>query len=366
MVKPIPDGYHSLTPELIVAGAARAAAQERPAWLPCLVRESEAHAGSQRPNQRMTQARESPAMIRKLSIRLVTAAALASAACSAPTSSAVLGPPDAGSDPPAPADAVLLAQRPYTELLPPGYTSAQNWPLVIVLAGYGDHGIDIANWMGLVDLAGAQGAVLVAPDGVANALGYLAWSPGPRHSPHYDVEYLRAIIRDLEGRRSIDRKRVFVVGHSLGAHMAHRLACDAAADVAAAFTVAGQVVTNPLGCAPSEKVSVAQAHGTFDAVIGYNGDVQGAPPDPAVPSAHETMGVWARNNGCAGPSALTGRTLDLDKVVDGAETQVEAWSGCPDGIAVELWTMARVGHIPNWTPAFAPAVWGFLSGHAKK
>lgn len=318
-----------------------------------------------------------------------------------------------GDDPPplpteAPSDAALLAARPYSPTVPAGYTASQSWPLLIVLAGYGDHAVDTSAWLGFTKLAADEGILLVTPDPDPAQLR-LAWDPGPDHAPNFDVEYLRAIIRDMERRYSVDRARVFVAGHSLGAHMAHRMGCDDADDVVAIFALAGQVAMMPADCAPTRPVSVVQVHGTDDMVIGYYGDVQDNPPDPGIPSAHQTVAVWARNDRCADAIADTGARLDLDSSLAGNETTVEAYGGCarpdgtgglpdggafPDGgitgpgvldggafasnidggiadggvagtVGVELWSIVGGSHDPVVTDPFAPLVWRFLVEHRR-
>jgi polyhydroxybutyrate depolymerase len=276
-------------------------------------------------------------------------------------SPADLGPPDMTP----PTEGELLAERPYDILVtPPGYSSANQYPLLIVLAGFGGMGYVTAAYLGFTDLASSQGFFLVAPDADPLRARY-AWDPNPQHFPDFDVEYLTAIIHDVESKYSIDHGSVFVAGHSLGAHMAHRMGCDASADVAAIMSLAGQVDKDPADCAPTHPVSVVEIHGTADQTIGYYGDVQNVPPDPSIPSAHETVAVWARNDVCTGAIAATGATMDLDSSLAGNETSVEAYSGCPAGLAVELWTMNGGVHKPALTSNFAPAAWGFLTAHAR-
>ena len=261
-----------------------------------------------------------------------------------------------------PSDAELLASRPYfLTSTPIGYTATQTWPLLIVLAGAGGHGFDTAGYLGFTTM---QDIFLVAPDPDPNQFR-LDWDPNPQHWPFFDVEYVRAIIRDVEAKYSIDRARVFVAGHSLGAHMAHRMACDDADDVVAILSLAGQVSKVPSECAPSRAVSVVQVHGTTDPFIGYYGDVQNDPPDPTVPSAHETVGVWARNDACSGAIVDTGARLDLDVGLPGDETTVEAYGGCPAGIGVELWSIVGGTHRPGLPTTFPGLAWTFLTAHAR-
>ena len=48
-----------------------------------------------------------------------------------------------------------------------------------------------------------------------------------------------AILADVKAKYNVDPKRVFVIGHSNGGFMSHRLACDRASDVAAIVSLAG-------------------------------------------------------------------------------------------------------------------------------
>lgn len=300
-------------------------------------------------------------MIDRRCATIAVLSTLAAAACSSRA-----GAPDAGMPPTGapPSEAALLASRPYTVTVPASYTAAQPWPLLVVLAGFGGRGVETSAYLGFTQLASDRGVFLVTPDADPSQ-GRYAWNPSPTHAPDFDVEYLTAIIHDLESKYAIDHARVFVAGHSLGAHMAHRMACDASADVVAVMALAGQVSKNPADCAPTHPVSVVQVHGTDDGTIGYNGDVQNVPPDPAIPSAHETVAVWARNDLCTGAIAATGMTYDLDSSLPGNETTVEAYAGCPTAIGVELWSIMGGIHRPLLTPAFAGIAWGFLTAHAR-
>lgn len=276
-------------------------------------------------------------------------------------------------DPPPPAppltppdDATLLAQRPYTVQYPVGYNDdpAKQWPLVIALHGYGGTGTEMGRYFGIASLGRLGAYLYVAPDGLKDRQGNTAWSPGPVHRPPWDVEYLTALVRDVQAKERVDPKRITFIGFSQGAHMAHRMACDAADLVSGIVSIAGQVTKVSTGCVPAQHVSVLQVHGTADEAIGYYGDVN-VPGDPAVPSAHETIATWGRNDACTGPLTATGVTMDLDLDVPGAETRVDAYEACPPGIAVELWTMQDSAHRPAPADDFADRLYGFLAAHPR-
>lgn len=253
-----------------------------------------------------------------------------------------------------PSAAALLAQRPYTIVGGSGATPA---PLVVALHGLGGTGQEIGDDLQLTALSQERGFWLALPDGTANGNREQFWNPQDGRPP-WDVAYLAAVIDDARARHAVDPKRVFVVGFSLGAFLAHRLACDLAPRIAAIASIAGEVPSDPAQCAPAAPVSVVEIHGDRDKVIPYQPGTFGG-------GARETAGTWARNDRCSGALQPTGQRLDLVTDVPGDETLVEAVSGCPAGVSVELWTMEGAGHSPTAQAGFGANVYRFLTAHPK-
>jgi polyhydroxybutyrate depolymerase len=256
-----------------------------------------------------------------------------------------------------PSAAELLASRAHLLREPPGAPpgpadGGQTWPLLVVLHAYGNRPVDTQAFLGLDAPEVLERYFVSLPQGLPEN-GGLGWNPVGTPAPPWDSAFVRAVIDDLLATRAIDPRRVFVVGHSQGAHMAYRVACDDGARVAAVAGVAGQL----LECAPSRPVSVLALHGTNDAVIRYL-------PSGSEPGALDTIRTWGRADGCSGSLAPTGAPLDLTIEVD-AETSLQAFTGCPQGVDVELATMALVPHRPVWTPGFVPFLLGFLEAHAR-
>lgn len=275
-------------------------------------------------------------------------------------------PPEPPPPPTAPDDATLLAQRPYTVQLPIGYDGSRQWPLVVALHGYGGEPAEMNRRFhyGALGRTPQGDYFYVAPAGLKDRLGNTGWHPGAKHQAPWDVEYLLAVVKDVTAKYAIDPKRITFIGFSQGAHMAHRMACDGSELVSGIISIAGQVTKITSGCAPANPVSVLQVHGTADEAIGYYGDVN-VPGDPSIPSARETVGVWAYNDHCTGALTKTGVTLDLDDSLPGEETFVEAYEGCPAGVAVELWTMKDSTHGPSVTADFAELTYAFLAAHPR-
>ena len=262
----------------------------------------------------------------------------------------------------------LIHDRPYDLYVPTGYRAGTPTPLVVMLHGYSANAALQEIFFRLQPQAEAAGFLYARPEGTVDGLGNRFWNAtdaccnlGDRDVD--DVAYLRAVIDDVAARHTVDPRRVFVIGHSNGGFMAHRLACDAADRVAAIVSFAGATFADPSRCVPARPVSMLQIHGSIDPVIAYNGgSVAGA--DGPYPAAVTTAAIWRAKNGCTG-TAASGR-LDLASAVVGDETTVERASGCVPGGAVELMTIHGAGHTPPLAqPAFRETVWAFFAAHPR-
>lgn len=149
----------------------------------------------------------------------------------------------------------------------------------------------------------------------------------------------------------VEPERAFIVGHSNGAYMAHRMACAHAELVNGIVAIAGGLPNAVNACAPSRPVAVIQIHGTIDATVFYNGQAG------VYPGSEEVAERWSSYNRCStDPAIKSPRDRDLDNAVVGAETDTKTYQGCPAASPVALWTMHGSGHIPAFKEAFIPAV----------
>lgn len=275
-------------------------------------------------------------------------------------------PGDAGDA--APGDAGILGARPYNLHVPTGYDAKTATPLVVMFHGYGASALIQETYFQLTATSDARTFLYAYANGTLDKTGERFWNATNACCDFYgdpvdDVAYFDAIVADVEAKYTVDRKRIFVVGHSNGGFMSHRLACDRSETVAAILSLAGAVWDDPTKCSPTAHVSVAEVHGNADTVIPYDG---GSTQEGPFPSAPTTVATWAARNGCTGSLAPTGATLDLDVVLPGNETVVQQYGACPAGIDVQLWTIQGGAHIPSLGyPGWGDAVWGFLSTHPK-
>jgi len=265
------------------------------------------------------------------------------------------------------ASSPIIDERPYAVKVPTNYDPAVPTPLVVSLHGYTGNARVHEAYFKLGALADEKTFLLAMPDGLKDAQGNQFWAANDACCDFLDkstddVAYLAAVIADMKAKYNVDPKRVYVVGHSNGGFMAHRLACDLASEIAGIVSLAGAVWADASKCNPTEPVAVLQVHGDADLVVSYTGgSLFGT--FPPYPGAKKTVATWAEENGCDATLTDTGEKIDLDTALAGAETKVERHA-CTSG-AAELWTIVGGGHVPSFNAQWAQRIYGFLEAHPK-
>ena len=288
------------------------------------------------------------------------------------------GPPDGGGADSLAADGALdtasaydaasiIAARPYKLHVPTGVTPTTLAPLLVMFHGFSVTGAVEESYMRIAPVAEAHGFLYAYGDGTSDKDGNPFWNATDGccnlyGSPVDDVAYFDAIVDDVSAKYNVDKKRIYVLGHSNGGFMAHRLACERSSRIAGIAALAGDNYLDPTKCKPSEHVAILQVHGDADQTILYPG---GSTSQGPYPSAHASVASWAQKNGCTGALGGTA-TLDLDANLAGNETKAETYAGCPAGVDVALWTIQGGMHAPAFLrPAWGENVWTFLSAHQK-
>ena len=253
--------------------------------------------------------------------------------------------------------------RPYQYKVPTRYDRTRATPLVVMLHGFSASGALQEAYFNFGDLADSRTFLYAYPDGLKDPVGLRYWNAMEWCCDFFksgvdDVAYLSAVIDDMSRKFNVDPKRIFIVGHSNGGFMAHRLGCELSEKVAGIVSLAGAQWSDPTRCVPKQPLAVAQIHGTLDTLIGYGGTAN-------FPSAHQTVEIWANRNRCTGVLTYGGDKLDLDKLLLGAETKVERYTGCPAQAPVELWSIQGGSHIPALSAYFTSSVYDFLMAHPK-
>jgi polyhydroxybutyrate depolymerase len=166
---------------------------------------------------------------------------------------------------------------------------------------------------------------------------------------------------------------VYATGISNGAMFAYRLACDLPGTFAAVAPVAGALPADLApGCAHGAPVSVIAFQGTADPLMPYLG---GGAGQRRVLSAERSIALWGTRAGCTGTPVTTD---EPDRTTDGTRVRRTVFLSCPEGRAVELYTIdggghtwpggpeagRRVGRVSREIDA-TELIWAFFAGHAK-
>ncbi|MEY2588189.1 MAG: polyhydroxybutyrate depolymerase [Acidimicrobiaceae bacterium] len=266
--------------------------------------------------------------------------------------------------------------RTYHLYVPSTLTGAA--PLLIALHGGTGWGTQFERNSGFDGLAEANGFIVVYPDGIgvgADGTELRTWNGGDCCGPAVkqqvdDVGFIRLLIAQVRSQHDIDSARVFATGHSNGAILAYRLACELSDEIVAigVQSAAPEVST----CTPAHAVSMLQIHGAADLNIPIDG---GLGPNAISGVAFNRPVVAAQTlaaaDGC--PSAPVS-TTDADN----ADLAVTSWS-CPNGVQVAFVEVAGANHAwmghaggsgkvgPPYTKLDSSlAIWSFLSRHPRK
>jgi polyhydroxybutyrate depolymerase len=274
--------------------------------------------------------------------------------------------------------------RTYHVHVPAGYAPGRRTPLVFSFHGGTGTANGHAAQTGLRGKADAAGFVLIEPEGSAGAFGVQTWNAGnccgaSASGAVDDVGFVAAMIDAVGAEACIDAKRVYATGHSNGAMLSYRLACELADRIAAVAPNAGGIgdrdvdQTPPVviyPCAPARPVPVLHLHGLADGCYPFGGGVGSGISGVNFISIPDTIAGWAVRNGC-------GPTTTVTYQQGGATCATH--DGCAQGADVTLCTLAGHGHA--WPGGvFYPvaamcggimssdlvandALWDFFTGH---
>jgi polyhydroxybutyrate depolymerase len=202
-----------------------------------------------------------------------------------------------------------------------------NCPVVIDLHGFTSSGSSEMSASGIRDVAGADGAITVFPDGVSNS-----WNAGggaygtccglAQAFGVDDVGFLRSMITKIKvDYPMVDPKRVYVTGISNGCAMSQRMVAEASDVIAAGACTALYLLTNTASL--PRPVSFTEIHGIQDSIVSYGQSSQWT-------GAQNNFQRWARFNNCIGTPVKTAIT---------ANSYVEEYGSCNGGVKVKLYSI---------------------------
>ena len=215
----------------------------------------------------------------------------------------------------------------------------KNRPLIIQMHGYNQDAAyqkNAAKWEPIADTARF---VVVFPNGENKA-----WDT----SGDKDLNFIKAIINEMNSKYGIDKNRVYVSGFSMGGMMSYVVANKMSDQIAAIAPVSG-------GGSPStakRAMPIMHTHGTTDDVVNYNSTVN-------------TLKSWVPFNKCSSESE---KIKPYPTTKSGSAASLEIWSGCSDGVEVRLLTIDGKGHWYSMDEAVSVntsvEIWNFVKNYS--
>lgn len=203
--------------------------------------------------------------------------------------------------------------REYIENIPASYDGSTTAPVLFCLHGLDDT-MENFNQLGFTSIA--ENWIVITPQALLDTMQIVgdigfAWNSGAGwvgfpfigdHQFNADVDdsgFIMAILDSLENNLNINTDSIFVMGYSVGGHMANRIATEHSDRITSIASVSGTI-----GCfftpEPSSNVNTLHIHGTADSNILYdNGNLDsGAGNLPAGMGAEECVEFWRNHNNC--------------------------------------------------------------------
>ena len=215
----------------------------------------------------------------------------------------------------------------------------KNRPLIIQMHGYNQDAAYQKNAAKWEPVADTGRFVVVFPNGQNKA-----WDTGGDK----DLNFIKAIINEMNTKYGIDKKRVYVSGFSMGGMMSYVVANKMSDQIAAIAPVSG-------GGAPStakRAMPIMHTHGTTDDVVNYNSTVN-------------TLKSWVPFNKCSSNSE---KIKPYPKTKSGSAASLEIWSGCSDGVEIRLLTIDGKGHWYSMDEAVSVntsvEIWNFVKRYS--
>lgn len=236
-------------------------------------------------------------------------------------------------------------RREYLLYVPPGYDRAKPTPLVISMHGAGGwpaQQMDLSGWN---RLAKREGFLVVYPAGAEGA-GPKVWHVDRGTGLLRDVEFLSALIDELELAYNVDPARIYANGLSNGGGMAFVLSCTMSDRIAAVGVVAAAQTLPWSWCTDRRPVPMIAFHGTADPIVPYQGGTSWPSRGAESPNVSAWTKAWAGRNRCGAKPAESLVARDVTR---------RSYTHCADDASVVLYTIRGGGHswpggkpLPEW------------------
>lgn len=216
--------------------------------------------------------------------------------------------------------------------LPSGYTSSNQYPVVLNLHGYNSDAAQQQLYTQFDDVADNEGFIVVYPNGISNS-----WSINGTT----DVDFLSHLVDTIRANYSCNTC-LFVTGMSDGGFMTYKFACATTQTIRAIAVGSGNMANalqNSSASAPA--IPVIHFHGTADPLVSYNGVF------PVIPPVDTTISWWVSHNNCNSTPVFT--AISDINTTDSSTVEKYYYSGGTNGSEVTFYKVLNGGH--TWSGA---------------
>ena len=243
-----------------------------------------------------------------------------------------------------------MQPRTYYLRIPSQYTAATSVPLLLALHSRTMNAKTIFDDSQILSWAQSMNFIVAGLNGAVYE-GASSWNAGNccTNATTYeenDLLFASTVIDFVSSKYSVDKSRVWTMGHSNGGMMAYRLACDLSDKITAIAVVAG-AQTDPT-CSPTKPVSILHIHGNLDPTVPFHGGGKFE-----TPSIFHSVQDMAYRNLCAG---------DPKESSDAIEERY-IWT-CSNGLETQLVNYQEQSHA--WENGYTEEILRFLFAHPRK
>ncbi len=165
--------------------------------------------------------------------------------------------------------------REYTIVFPNKNPGKQKYPLVLMLHGGLGNSLNLERALPFNQMAKRNGFIVVYPNGYPLRIAprRKVWNAGgccgrAMRDNVDDVGYLTGLIKSIVKKYPVNRRKIYIMGHSNGAMMAYRFACERPGMLAGIIPVSGPLMTESCKSGP---VKVLHIHGENDSRVPFEG-----------------------------------------------------------------------------------------------
>jgi polyhydroxybutyrate depolymerase len=225
--------------------------------------------------------------------------------------------------------------------LPAGYTTANQYPLVINLHGLAANGAQQQLYSQFDNVADTAGFIVVYPDGLNNQWNLVT---------AVDVDFISQLVDTLRANYSCN-SCLFATGMSNGGFMSYKLACEMPQPLTAVAVVSGNMSSIQAAfCAAGTGLPVMHMHGTSDLLVNYNGSF-------GVPPVDTTIRWWVNTNSCNVTPVFT--AMPNISIGDSCTVEKYYYGQGINGSEVTFYKIINGGH--TWPGGFPLPLFGFTN-----